>query len=347
MRFLVNRKVLDKILRGKIMKLGIFKDFKGQHEVFINACKELKVKYEVIDIISCDWVENIKNSDCDGFLIKPPGRRDAWKRMYDERVYFIEKIMRKPVYPTYDEIFLYENKRVMSYWLQVNNINSPKTWVFYSKEEAKKFVETYNDYPLIFKSNIASASIGTKVLKNKTQALKLVNRIFTKFNFYNRGYTKWNKKKGIPYPMLDDKQYDNVLFQQKIDIKYEWRGVKIGESYFAHKKLLGTDGLRSGSGNANYDTPPKEVMDFIKKVCDKGNFNSMDVDFFETKEGKFQVNELQTFFGSKIQPYQMCVDGKPGRFVFDHGKWVFEEGMFNKNNSCNLRVANFINILNQ
>lgn len=327
------------------MKLGIFKDFKGQHNILVNACKDLNIEHEEIDIISDNWADNIRNSQCDGFLVKPPGRRDAWKRMYDEKLYFVEKIMNYKIYPSYDEVFLYENKRVMSYWLRIHNISSPKTWVFYDKQEAIDFINSYNQFPLLFKANIASSGIGVKVLKNKRAAMKIVNQIFTKFNFYNRGFTKWNKKWGIPYPMLDDKQFDNILFQEIINVKWEWRGVKIGESYFAHKKLMGKNGMHSGSGIANYDTPPVEVMDFLKHVCDEGKFNSMNVDFFEDPNGKFYVNELQTFFGSRIKPYQMCVDGKPGRYLYVNGNWIFEEGMFNMNNSCNLRVRDFINIL--
>src|SRR5699024_683835 len=117
------------------------------------------------------------------------------------------------------------------------------------------------------------------------------------------------------------------------------------DSYFAHKKLANSKGLHSGSGLANYETPPKKVLDFIKYVCDKGLFRSMNVDFFEDINGNFYVNELQTIFGSKIKPYQMCVDGKPGRYLFKNGTWNFEEGMFNQNNSYNLRVKDFKSIL--
>jgi len=313
--------------------------------MLVRACEDLQIEYDVIDLISTNWVENIQNSGCDGFLVKPPGRRDAWKRMYDEKLYFVENIMKRIIYPSYDEIFLYENKRVMSYWLEVNNISKPQTWVFYDKHEALQFIENYLEYPLLFKANIASGSIGIEILKNQKQAKKLIEKVFTKYNFFSRGYTKWGRKKNIPYPMLDDKQRDNVLFQRMIDVKYEWRGVKIGESYFAHKKLAGTSGFHSGSGKANYDNPPLEVMEFLKKVCDIGSFRSMNVDFFEDINGDFYVNELQTFFGSKIKPYQMCVDGKPGRYLYVNGQWVFEEGMFNQNNSCNLRVLDLIDII--
>ena len=53
------------------MKIGILND-SGQHVVAIKACQELNVDYEEIDIISSNWINNIKTSKCDGFLAKPP-----------------------------------------------------------------------------------------------------------------------------------------------------------------------------------------------------------------------------------------------------------------------------------
>ncbi len=54
-------------------------------------------------------------------------------------------------------------------------------------------------------------------------------------------------------------------------------------------------------------------------------------------QGKYLINEMQCIFGQS-DPYQMLVNGKPGRYVFKDGKWIFEEGMFNRNESYNLRV---------
>jgi len=329
------------------MKLGILKEFDNRHEDYIKACEALNVDYEVIDIINSNWVKHVKNCQCDGFLVRPSSANDVRNRMYDERVYYINKVMGLPIYPSYDEVYLYENKRNMAYWLEINEIPSPKTWVFYNKKEAVDFVNSYDNYPLVFKPNIGSAGIGVRFINSK-KAINLINKTFTKWKFFNLGFTKWYKTKyKISYPQMDDKQFNNILFQERVNVKYEWRGIKIGNSYFAHKKLEGKSGLHSGSGEANYDTPPIEVMNFIKYVCDVGGFSSMNVDFFEDYEGEFHVNELQTTFGSKIKPYEMCVNNKPGRYIYVNNNWVFEEGMFNQNKSFNLRVKDFLVQLSQ
>ena len=70
----------------------------------------------------------------------------------------------------------------------------------------------------------------------------------------------------------------------------------------------------------------------------------MDVDIFETKKGEYFINELQASFGSYLD-YQMCIDGKHGRYKYVDGDFVFEEGDFNVHGSAKLKVEHFIEIL--
>ena len=327
------------------MKLGILNEFTNEHKYYIKACEDLGVEYEVIDFISSNWIENIEKSNCDGFLVRPSYKSEVMKKMYDEKLYILNNVLNKPIYPSYKEIFIYENKKNMAYFLEASKIPHAKTWVFYNKEEAEKFLDNYDKFPLIFKTNIGSAAVGVKFINSKSQAKSLVNKLFTKMKFVNFGYTKWSKSRyGVSYPIMDDKQYNFIIFQEAIDVKVEWRMIKIGESYFGHQKLSNGK-FHSGSGLVGWVKPPVELLNMVKDICDKGNFSSMDVDIFEDNNGNYYVNELQTVFGS-YDNSQMYIDGKPGRFKFVDGEWIFEEGYFNQNGSYNLRVEDFINKLN-
>ncbi len=55
--------------------------------------------YEVIDILSENWIELIESSNCEGFLCSPPCEFQEWKTIYDERLYVLNKIMKRPIYP--------------------------------------------------------------------------------------------------------------------------------------------------------------------------------------------------------------------------------------------------------
>lgn len=327
------------------MKLGILKGFDDRHKHYVAACEDLNIKYEIIDLKSADWINLILKSNCDGFLHMPSCQKQVYKDMYDQKLFFISEVMKLPIYPRFIESYIYESKRGMAYWLEINGFPHAKTYVFYNKKEAVNFVNNRIDWPLYFKTNLGSAAIGVKKIKNKKHATRIINRTFSKNFFYGKGYTKWyhSKKWRISIPIIDDKQHNCVIFQDAVDAIVEWRILKIGDSFFGHQKL-NKNGYFSGSGLVGWEKPPEKLLNLIKEVCEKGNFDSMDLDIFEDKNGRYWINEMQTIFGSYNQS-QMYIDNVPGRFVFNNGKWIFEEGYFNKNYSCNLRVNSFVDML--
>ena len=69
-------------------------------------------------------------------------------------------------------------------------------------------------------------------------------------------------------------------------------------------------------------------------------------DFVTTEDGRYVVNELQASFGSYAD-YQMIVDGKHGRYVYQNGKYEFEEGDFNVLGSNKLKIEHFISLLSK
>ena len=89
-----------------------------------------------------------------------------------------------------------------------------------------------------------------------------------------------------------------------------------------------------------------KLLDFVKEITDRFEFYSQAVDIFETNEGHYLVNEMQCIFGQS-DPYQMLVNGKPGRYVNIKGKWIFEEGIFNRKESYDLRLQYVLSQLNK
>ncbi len=325
------------------MKLGIFTAFRDMHKYYIKSCEELEIDYEIIDIIADDWMEQIQKSNCDGFLCRPPSKFNERKTLFDERLYIITNWIRKPIYPSFDELFIYENKRMMAYWLELNQFPHAKTYIFYRKKDFIDYINNLAVYPFVFKMNTGTSSKGVKIIKNKLQAKYIANSIFGIANpKLTLGYTP--ETTGVlKFPALGTIQKHFVLIQEYHKIKWEWRIVKIDGSYFGHKKLKSGE-FASGTKLKGWDKPPEELLHLTKEICDKGKFLSMDVDFFETEAGTFLVNELQSIFGQSTENL-MYIDNQPGRFVFQNDKFIFEEGKFNKHQSFLLRVKHFIKIL--
>lgn len=328
------------------MKLGVLTAFDNYHKYYIRACDDLGIEYEVVDIIAPDWLERVQNSKCDGFLCRPPSKFQERKSMFDERLYIIHNFLKIPIYPSYYELYLYENKRMTSYWLDLFGFPKPDTFVFYRKAEFKKFIDKYDGFPIVIKSNIGSTSKGVAVVRSRRQAKKIANKLFGLINpKLARGYTSIKTGRIIPVTSWGSREKHFVLVQKFEKIKWEWRVSKIGDSYFSHKKLLVGD-FASGSRKKEYGIAPEELFYLVKEICEKGNFYSMAVDIFETEDGRFLVNELQSLFGQYSKSI-LYVDGKAGRMVFRNGGFVFEEGEFNQHKSYLLRVQHFLKILRE
>ena len=327
------------------MKLGILTGY-NDWEMYIESCKELKVDYTVVDILSPDWIQNIKNvrDDVDGFLCRPPCGFQEHKNIYDERLFFIKEYFKKPLYPNFNSLYIYENKRNMAAFLEYYNIPHAKTLVFIDKQSAMDFIKTAT-FPMVQKSNIGAGGSAVTIIRNKRQAKRIANKIFgLKGGLLSHGLSPVYKKFGIPVKLTGCSQRNYMMLQPFHKIKWEWRILKIGNSYFGHQKLLKGD-KASGSGLVGWVRPPEKLLYMVKDICDKGCFDVMDVDIFETVGGEFLVNEIQAIFGSYL-PYQMKIDGKPGRYVYSEREgFVFEEGEFNRYGSKLLFVEDFINKL--
>lgn len=317
------------------------------------ACQKLNLEFQVIDLTSARWFSQIHSSDFNFFLLKPPGLLSHYKTLYDERTYIITKVLKCKTYPSYEECYIYENKKLLSYFLMANNFPHPATHVFYNKDESLSFLNTCK-FPLVAKTTIGASGSGVMIIKDRNEAAKYINRAFSKKGIKRRfgpnritgTPSKWLLKsiKAPSYLTKKIKEYlsiythgerDLVLFQDYIPHNFEWRAVKIGDSYFAHKKIK-TGDKASGSKGIDFVNPPLELLNFIKKLCDRFNFNFMAIDMFEIN-GSFLINELQTIFGH-VQDHIMEVNGVPGRYVFRNESWIFEPGDFNANESYDLRL---------
>lgn len=275
------------------MKLGILTAFRRQHRYYVRSCRELGVDHEVVDIIADDWYERLQDSDCDGFLCRPPSKFAEWKAMYDERLWVLNRLLGRPIYPCLEALRLYENKRLTSYWLRHHGIPHPKTRVFYRKGDYMEFAADRESYPFVSKVNTGSTGKGVRIVRSRMAARMIGHLAFGVLN--NKvapGYSPQTTGRIIPFPAIGTFQRHHMLVQEYHPLRWEWRIVRIGGSYFGHRKLLEGD-YASGSRRKGWVPPPEQLLHLVRRICDIGGFRSMCVDIFETREGEYLVNELQ------------------------------------------------------
>jgi glutathione synthase/RimK-type ligase-like ATP-grasp enzyme len=341
-------------------RIAILKsESEADHLPWIEACekKSEAVDFIVIDLICNNWLDDCLKQNFDIYLLRPPGRTELFKNLYDQRIRILSELLKKRVYPSLEEVMIYENKRYLNDWLNANSLPHPATYVFHRKNEAVDFNQNRVEYPIVAKTNIGASGNGVQILYDKSGTEAYINGAFSKgisiktgpkifkgsilkkFKkiFHEKGFIR--RRISEYYETFASPQIGFVIFQEFIPHSFEWRCVRIGNSYFAHKKIA-IKGKTSGTLKKEYGKVPFELLDFVKYVTDKTSLSSVAIDIFEFNS-KFLINEIQCFFGQS-DPYQMSIDGKPGRFIINKGEWVFEEGMFNTNQSYDLRLEHVI-----
>lgn len=332
------------------------------HLLWVDAIeKNHKISsYSIVNLTSDTWYNELVNQENDLFLLRPPGQTELFKRLYDERVLLISQTFKTPIYPSLTEVLIYENKRFLRDWLVAKKLPHPKTFVFFDFEEAKQFADTLKAFPIVGKTNIGASGNGVLIIKNRKELSTYINKAFSigispktgpkiRKGSLLKKLRKVFEKPGFLKQRLKDykktelnNQYNFLILQEFIPHGFEWRCVVIGDSYFAHKKLVVGE-KSSGTLLKGYDDVPKSLLNFVRSISVENNLTSVAIDVFEHKGG-YLINEIQCFFGQS-DPYQMLVDGEPGRYVYKDKQWLFEEGMFNTNENYDLRLQHALSLI--
>ena len=343
----------------KISVIILKSELDRDHILWIEACKKnIEIgSYQIIDITKNDWLDKIKKLQFDIILCRPPGISTFFKTLYDERIMILSSFCGYKIYPSLQEIYLYENKKLLKDWLVAKEIKHPKTFVSFDFNDVDEYIRLKNNYPIVAKTNIGASGNGVVVLKTIEEAKIYVKNVFGR-GIKSKSGPKWFKgnlikkikklitnRKFISQRMKEysmsrnEIQKDFVFFQEFIPHEFEWRCVIIGDSFFAHKKVA-VNNISSGKLIKDYNNIPIKLLDYLLEFSEKTRLNSLALDLFES-DGDYLVNEIQCFFGQS-DPYQMLVNDKPGRYQFNGKEWVFEEGMFNTNQCYDLRLTHAI-----
>lgn len=331
------------------MRIGIITTPEKNKSKISKALKEKNVKFEYINLLSDNW-NHYFNGHFDGFLIYPPSFPDLWKNVFFERLFLFRDVLKGKSVPSLDSIMMYESKITMHDYYKVHEIPHVSSHTFFNYRNALSFAKTCS-LPVVLKEDGGSGALGVKIVKKRR---KLVNFIHKSFLINNKLRSYKGKKriyktlKNKVYPLkifydtnkqhlpIKNKTTGVVHIQSHLQVKYEWRIIRIGNSFFGHKKLEDKNGFHSGSLNKEWGEVSFSLLDSVKEWSDKLGLDSMCFDIFEDKSGNFYMNEMQVIFGTSTEA-QLIINDTPGRYVYKNG-WVFEEGDYARNGCNNLRI---------
>lgn len=335
------------------MKIGIIITPERDRSKIIKALKEEKVNYTFINLIDDNWLDYFEGQ-FDGYLIYPASYPYEWTNLFFKRLYYIKDKISNISTPSLDAISMYESKIAMHDFYKVHNIPHINASTFYNMQDALEYAHGCK-LPVVVKEDQGSGATGVKIINNRNELIRLIKKSFyfnnqisslfslksmkSKLYPYKFGFT--NKKNYFP---LKSNRAGFIHIQNHEKVKYEWRIIRIGNSYFGHRKLEDDKGYHSGSLNKGWGEIPDRILEFVRQISNRTKLDNVNFDLFETTNGKLYFNEIQAMFGTSTEE-QLIINEVSGRYVYNNENWIFEPGEYSRNGCNNLRIKFLIDKL--
>jgi len=265
------------------MRIGIAQAYNGEHRAYRKYARELGAEVFLFDIDTANWIDNFREADA--YIWHADSKEERYRLIHD-RVYFIEYLMGKPIFPDMNMYFAYGDKIKENEIFNYFNIPTPKTYVTYNKDTALKIIKRIK-YPFILKD--AHGYGGWHVYKINTpkQAREFIEKIFSDRGYYY--YYSTMKNYFLAQEMVEiEKDLRVIVIGNKVSCAY-WREAEKGD--WKHN-------INQGS-KPNFKNIPREALDMCLDFQKKMGFHWMSYDLFVTKRGKVLMNEFSCNFGIK------------------------------------------------
>jgi len=275
---------------------------------FIEVLELYKLDYCKIFIDKDDWINMVKQ--CDVLIWKPKFMGPMSSSFFKEKVFFIQYVLGKRIYPNFETIWHFDSKIAQKYIFDNSNIKTPKTYVIFDYNEAISKSMTIK-YPIVLKKSNGAGSANVKLIKNKIQFQKVIIKEFI-FRRIMANILKFG---------IDPFGY--VYFQEFIkDNKRDLRINIIGDRYAVGfwRENRRNDFRASGSGKIDYTREiPKEVIEYCARISKENKFDSMAYDVL-FKDGDFVIIEMSYGFVDKAfynasGYYELDEDGRVSNFI--------------------------------
>lgn len=264
------------------MKIGIAKAYNGEHRAYKKFAEKLGIDTFWFDIDSANWLSNIKEADA--YIWHTDSKEENYRVIHD-RVFFIEKIMGKKIFPDMNMYFAYGDKIKENDIFKYLKVPTPKTHITFRKETALSIIKKIK-YPFILKDAHGYGGWHVYKIKDQKEAKKFIEKIFSVRGL--RHYYATMKDYFLAQEFVEvEKDLGVIVIGNKIACAY-WRS-SVGD--WKHN-------INQGS-SANFDGVPKKALKMCLDFNRKMKIHWMSYDLFVTKSGRVLMNEFSCNFGIK------------------------------------------------
>ncbi|MFC0875454.1 RimK family alpha-L-glutamate ligase [Saccharicrinis sp. FJH2] len=158
------------------MKIGIHKTPGSFSDSWLKYCKENNISYKLVNCFASDIIEQL--NDCDGLMWH--WDQNCYKAaLFARQLTFSLEKKGIHVFPSIDTSWHHDDKVGQKYLLESIKAPFVDSFVFYSKNDALKWIEK-TSFPKVFKLKGGAGSINVKLVTNKKNAYKIVRKAFGK-----------------------------------------------------------------------------------------------------------------------------------------------------------------------
>lgn len=255
------------------MKLAIHFTPGGFSDRWIHYCQQNNIPYKVVDCYNTNIVEDLK--DCNA-LMWHHNHALPKDQLFAKQLMFSLEESGMVVFPDFNTAWHFDDKLGQKYLFETLELPAVKAYAFFSKKEAKKWIET-TDLPKVFKLRRGAGSRNVWLVKTKSEAKRLINKAFGRgFRQYDawgaikENYNKLKQGKStfkkllkaaahLIYPLALEKSIGKergyVYFQDFIpDNDCDIRIIVVQDKAFAIRRNVRKNDFRaSGSGLIEYE----------------------------------------------------------------------------------------------
>jgi len=285
---------------------------------WIAHCINKGISYKLVNCYDSDLIEQIK--DCNALMwhFYHANYKDV---LFAKQLLYAVAQSGKKTFPDFKTCWHFDDKVGQKYLLESIGAPLAPSYVFYSKEDAFKWIEN-TSFPKVFKLRGGAGSLNVELVKSSFQAKKLVRTAFGKgFSQFNRvenlkeyirkyregkvsvfGIFKGLGRLFIPteFSKMHGNEKGYIYFQDFIpNNDYDIRIIVIDKKAFGAKRMVRKNDFRaSGSGNLLYEKEhiPIDTIKLAFLLTDKLQSQCAAFDFVYDSVGNPIVVELSYGF---------------------------------------------------
>jgi glutathione synthase/RimK-type ligase-like ATP-grasp enzyme len=306
------------------MLVGIHTDHTNSKLNMISEKFEKILKFNNIQVIKMnssdeDFWKTIPKLD---LFIYMWGHFDVYRYRAQTILPIIEKFYNVPCLPDQNTCWHYDDKVKQYLMMKSKGFPVVDSWVHWDKSAALNWIKNEANYPFVFKLTGGAGSSNVVLIRNKSEAIKVANRMFgkgispfkvpVKDNLMNRGTLKnmikqqlkplYNKYFLKTEPSLNWVRHKNYFYCQEFlpGNGYDTRVTTIGKRTFAFRRFVRKDDFRaSGSDNWSLDRDKIDMrmVKIAQEVSEKFNFQVMAYDFIYDKNKHPVIVEISYTYG--------------------------------------------------